>query len=71
MLCIHEMCSILQQRNTAGFDTSKVEDTDNQLQLGSNNHMLDPTVQNDHDQFLNDIVFEDINIHTKQNKHIP
>ena len=50
-------CALCYKTKTsARFDTSKVEDTDNQLQLGPNNQMLDPIGQ-DQDQFLNDNLF--------------
>ena len=39
-------CALCYKTKTsARFDTSKVEDTDNQLQLGPNNQMLDPIGQ--------------------------
>ena len=39
-------CALCYKTKTsARFDTSKVEDTDNQLQLGPNNRMLDPIGQ--------------------------
>ena len=41
----HEMFSILQQRTSAGSDTTNVEYTDNQLPLGHMNLILEPIGQ--------------------------
>jgi len=41
----HEMCYILQQRTSAGSDTTSVEYTDNQLPLGHRNLILEPIGQ--------------------------
>ena len=41
----HEMCSILQQRTSAGSDTTNVEYTDNHLPLGHMNLILEPIGQ--------------------------
>ena len=41
----HEMFSVLQQRTSAGSDTTNVEYTDNQLPLGHMNLILEPIGQ--------------------------